>query len=71
MTWKTDTIFNFWEHFPMYMGCSGATYVYPCCIVGKVCICGKNVFLALGFAKRDEKSAYGNGTRPSGKYCMG
>jgi hypothetical protein len=38
----------------MYIGCNGATYVYACCIVGKVCICGKNVFLALGFAKRDE-----------------
>jgi hypothetical protein len=41
----------------MYAGCSGATYVYACCIVGKVHICGKNVFLALGFAKRDENSA--------------
>jgi hypothetical protein len=37
----------------MYAGCSGATCVYACCIVGKVRICGKIVFLALGFAKRD------------------
>jgi hypothetical protein len=35
----------------MYVGCSGETYVYACCILGKVHICGKNVFLALGFAK--------------------
>jgi hypothetical protein len=35
----------------MYAGCSGETYVYTCFIVGKVCICGKNVFLALGFSK--------------------
>jgi hypothetical protein len=41
----------------MYAGCSGATYIYACCIVGKVHICGKNVFLALGFVKRDETSA--------------
>jgi hypothetical protein len=41
----------------MYGGCSGATYVYTCFIVVKVHICGKNAFLSLGFAKRDEKSA--------------
>jgi hypothetical protein len=35
----------------MYAGCSGATCIYTCCIVGKVRICGKNIFLALGFAK--------------------
>jgi hypothetical protein len=36
----------------MYMGCSGATCVYACCIVGNVCICVKIIFLALGFAKK-------------------
>jgi hypothetical protein len=41
----------------MYVGCSSATYIYACCIVGKVPICGKNVFLAPGFAKRNENSA--------------
>jgi hypothetical protein len=41
----------------MYVGCSGATYVYTCCIIVRACICGKILFLALGFAKRDFKSA--------------
>jgi hypothetical protein len=41
----------------MYMGCNGATYVYACCIIVRVCICGKILFLALGTAKRDFKSA--------------
>jgi hypothetical protein len=41
----------------MYMGCSGATYVYACCTIGRACIRGKIMFLALGFAKRDFKSA--------------
>jgi hypothetical protein len=41
----------------MYMGCSGATYVYTCCNIGRACICGKIMFLALGFEKRDFKSA--------------
>jgi hypothetical protein len=41
----------------MNMSCSGATYMYACCIVGKVHICGKIVFLALGFSKRGDKSA--------------
>jgi hypothetical protein len=54
---KPDTIFQFWAHFPMYVGYSGATYIYACCIVGKVRICGKIIFLALGFVKRDFKSA--------------
>jgi len=54
----------------MYVGCSGATYVYACCIVGKVCTCGKNVFLSLGFVKMDEKYAQGNGKRPSVKDCI-
>jgi hypothetical protein len=43
--------------FPNVCGCSGATCIYACCIVGKVRICGKIVFLALGFAKRDDKCA--------------
>jgi hypothetical protein len=55
----------------MYTGCSGVTYVYTCSIVGKVRICGKNIFFALGFAKRDEKYAWGNGKRPYVKDCMG
>jgi hypothetical protein len=41
----------------MYVGCSGETCVYACCIIGRACICGKIFFLALGFAKRDFKSA--------------
>ena len=56
-TWKPDTIFHFWAQIPMYAGCSGAAYVYACCIIGKVRTCGKNVFLPLGSAKRGEKSA--------------
>jgi hypothetical protein len=41
----------------MYVGCSSATYVYTCCIISRACICGKILFLALGFTKRDFKSA--------------
>jgi hypothetical protein len=55
----------------MYTGCSGATYVYTCCILGKVRICGKLVFLAMGFVNRDDNSAWGNGKRPSVQDCMG
>jgi hypothetical protein len=45
----------------MYMGCNGATCIYTCCIIVRACICGKILFLALGTAKRDFKSAWGNG----------
>jgi hypothetical protein len=31
----------------------------------------KNVFLALELAKRDDKSAWGNGKRPSVQDCIG
>jgi hypothetical protein len=55
----------------MYAGYSGATYVYTCCVVGKVRICGKFIFLALGFAKRDFKSVEGNGKRPFVQDFMG
>jgi hypothetical protein len=41
----------------MYMGCSGATRVYACCKISRERICGKIMFLALGFAKRDFKFA--------------
>jgi hypothetical protein len=41
----------------MYMGCNGATCIYTCCIIVRAHICGKILFLALGFAKRDFKSA--------------
>jgi hypothetical protein len=41
----------------MYMGCKGATYVYTCCRYVRARICGKILFLALGIAKRDFKSA--------------
>jgi hypothetical protein len=56
VTWKLDTIFNF-GHIFLCMLANGTTCIYTCCIVGKVHICGKIVFLALGFAKRDYKSA--------------
>jgi hypothetical protein len=36
----------------MHTGYSGATYIYTCCIVGKVHICGKIIFLSLGFVKK-------------------
>jgi hypothetical protein len=36
----------------MYMGCNGATCVYTCCIIVRVHICGKILFLSLGTAKR-------------------
>jgi hypothetical protein len=40
----------------MYVGCSGATCIYACFYISRACICGKIMFLALGFAKRDFKS---------------
>ena len=54
---ETRHHFHFWAQIPMYTGCSGANHVYACFIVGKVHTCGKNIFLAMGFAKRDENSA--------------
>jgi hypothetical protein len=36
----------------MYTGCSGETYVYACFNIGMAYICGKIMFLALGFAKK-------------------
>jgi hypothetical protein len=41
----------------MYTGCNGATCVYASCIIVRARIYGKILFLALGFAKRDFKSA--------------
>jgi hypothetical protein len=41
----------------MYTGYNGGTCVYTCCIAVRACICGKILFLALGIAKRDFKSA--------------
>jgi hypothetical protein len=41
----------------MYADCSGATYVYACSNIGRVHICGKIMFLSLGFAKRYFKYA--------------
>jgi hypothetical protein len=41
----------------MYAGCNGATYVYGCCIIVRAHKCGKILFLAMGFAKRDFKFA--------------
>jgi hypothetical protein len=57
VTWKPETIFKFWAKILMYAGCNGATCIYTCCIVVRVHICGKIMFLAMGFAKRDYKSA--------------
>jgi hypothetical protein len=48
----------------MYMGYSSATCIYACCTIGRARICGKIMFLALGFSKRDFKFAKGNGKRP-------
>jgi hypothetical protein len=36
----------------MYASCSGAAYVYACCIVGKVRTCGKNVFFSSGIMQK-------------------
>jgi hypothetical protein len=55
----------------MYAGCSDATCVYACCIVGKVRTCGKYVFLALGFTNRDDKFAQRNGKRLFVQDCIG
>jgi hypothetical protein len=55
----------------MYAGCNGANYVYASCIIVRIGICGKILLLALGFAKRDFKSTWGNGKRPSEKLCIG
>jgi hypothetical protein len=41
----------------MYTGCGHANCAYTCCTIGREHICGKIMFLALGFAKRDFKSA--------------
>jgi hypothetical protein len=41
----------------MYVGYSGATCIYTCCNIGRARICGKIMFLAMGFAKRDFKYA--------------
>jgi hypothetical protein len=41
----------------MYAGCSGANFIYACCIIVRVHICGKILFLSLGFAKREFKFA--------------
>jgi hypothetical protein len=41
----------------MYVSCSCTNCVYACCTIGSVCICGKIMFLAMVFAKRDFKSA--------------
>jgi hypothetical protein len=41
----------------MYVVCSGVTYAYTCCTIGRERICGKMMFLALGFEKMDFKSA--------------
>jgi hypothetical protein len=37
----------------MYAGCNGATCIYTCCIVVRVRICGKILFLSLGSEKGD------------------
>jgi hypothetical protein len=39
----------------MYVGCCGETYIYASCTVARAHICGKIMFLDLGFAKRDFK----------------
>jgi hypothetical protein len=52
----------------MYASCSGEFYVYACCIADRAHICGKMVFLTLDLSKRDDKSAWGNGKRPSVQY---
>jgi hypothetical protein len=41
----------------MYAGGSGATYIYTCCTIGREHICGKIMFLSLGFAKIEFKFA--------------
>jgi hypothetical protein len=48
----------------MYGGCSGAAYVYTCCIVERCVLVKKYLFLALDFTNRNDKSAWGNGKRP-------
>jgi hypothetical protein len=50
----------------MYAGCSGATYVYACCITDRACICTKICMFASRMRKRDFKSVERNG-RPSKK----
>jgi hypothetical protein len=36
----------------MYAGCNGLTCIYSCCIIVRACICGKMLFLVMGFAKK-------------------
>jgi hypothetical protein len=52
VTWKPDINFHFGAKILMYMGCSGATYVYACCIVGKVYTCGKICIFSSGIYKQ-------------------
>jgi hypothetical protein len=44
-------------------------YVHVLLYVGHVY--EENIFLSLGFAKRDFKFAYGNGKSPSMQVCIG
>ena len=55
----------------MYAGCNGATYVYACCIVSRVPVCGKIQFLAMRTAKGDFMSAQGNGKGLLSKFALG
>jgi hypothetical protein len=56
MAWKPDTIFNFFSSNPMYMGCSGATYLYACCITDRVYICEKICIFGSGMNKNGTSS---------------
>jgi hypothetical protein len=42
----------------MYTGCSGATYVYACCIPDRVCICGKICYFGFGRHKKGTSSLH-------------
>jgi hypothetical protein len=52
MTWKPDSILYFLAKIPMYVGCSGAAYVYAGCIEDRALICGKMCIFGFGFIKK-------------------
>jgi hypothetical protein len=52
VTWKPDSVLYFLAQILMYTGYSGGACVYACCIVDRVCICGKKCIFGSGFIKK-------------------
>jgi hypothetical protein len=58
VTWKPDFILYFLAQILMYTGCSGASYVYTCCIVDRARICGKLCIFISSFIKKGMTSLH-------------